>query len=154
VLVAHGHPLAGRDRTTLADFAGEPLILLAIGSSKNRIMSWFADAGVTPRVRWVTHDIDLTRALVGRGLGYAVLMQRQRHDLSLDGFQTRTLEIDPPVRPVEVYLTASEAALRTKRIQAFIDFARQTQRDLSAWTGADPAPGQETADLPAQPRAT
>jgi DNA-binding transcriptional LysR family regulator len=140
VILAHDHRFAGRDRISLADLTDEPLILLDIGPSKNRIMSWFAAAGANPQVRWVTHDIDLTRALVGRGLGYAVLMQRQSHDLSIDGSEIRTLEIDPPVMPAEVYLIAAQAAARAKRVRAFIDFARQTHRKLPAWTGAVPAP--------------
>lgn len=140
VLVADNHQFANRDHVSLADLADESLILLEIGVSNTHIMSWFAAAGVTPRVRWVTHDIDLTRALVGRGLGYAVLMQRQYHDLTLDGLHVCTLEIDPPVKPVEVYLIAAKTAVRTKRVRTFIHFARATHQELPRWTGAIPAP--------------
>jgi DNA-binding transcriptional LysR family regulator len=140
VIVAPDHRFAGRDRIGLADLADDPLILITVGSGDKRIMSWFAAAGVTPRVRWNTHDIEMTRALVGRGLGYAVLMQRRRHDVSLDGFEICTLEIDPPVEPEPVYLIAAHAAAGTKRVQAFTEFARETHRELPAWSGAIPAP--------------
>jgi hypothetical protein len=59
------------------------LIALRIGESANHCTAWFAVVGVTPQVQWITQDITLTRALVGRGLGYAVLLQRQRHNLTL-----------------------------------------------------------------------
>jgi DNA-binding transcriptional LysR family regulator len=80
------------------------------------------------------------RALVGRGLGYAVLLQRQRHNLTLDGHEVRCLELDPPVDPIRVFLAITPAALRTRRGKAFLDFARETYRNPPEWMGLVPAP--------------
>lgn len=137
VVVSKQHAFADRPHVGLAAVAEEPLILLDVGSSKDNIMAWFAAEGVTPNVRWVTHDVDLARALVGRGLGVSVLMQRQRHDLTVDGFQIRMLEIDPPVRPLSLCLVTTPAAWRTERVRAFIDHAREIHREPGDQLGAD-----------------
>lgn len=140
VLVAKSHPFADRERISMAELADEPLILITVGARDEQILSWFASFGLTPNVRWETHDIALMRALVGRGLGYAVLLQRQRHDLTLDGREVHSLELEPPVDPIRVYLTLSPSGRRTKRSLAFVDVAHEIYRNPPAWMGLVPAP--------------
>lgn len=135
VIVSGDHRLASSDEVELAELAEEPLILLDVVPSKRTILTWFDAAGIFPQIRWVTHDVDLTRSLVGRGLGYAVLMQRQQHNSSIDGYRIRSLEIRPVIDPVDVYLITTHAALQTRRVRVFTEFARSTQSTFPAWSG-------------------
>lgn len=137
VIFGEGHPMLALPEVRWRDLADEPLILLEIGDSAERIMSWFRTFDVSPRVRWVTHDIELTRAVVGRGLGYAILMQRQHHDLTLDSRRIHSRELTPAVEPTPVYLSTSRSAGTTTRVAAFIELARRTAGELPAWSGID-----------------
>ncbi|MEV7010072.1 LysR family transcriptional regulator [Streptosporangium sp. NPDC051022] len=136
VLVAEDHRLASRTTVALPELADDPLILLDLPPSGHYTMAWFRQCGLRPNVRWRTHDIELVRALVGSGLGYAVMLQRQRHNHSLDGAPLHALEIDPPVHPVEVFLVHRRGRATPRRVRAFIDFARERLATPPEWTGA------------------
>ncbi|MFV0434038.1 MAG: LysR family transcriptional regulator [Leucobacter sp.] len=138
VLVPLDHRFADRESVSLAELENDPLILITVGANDGRIMSWFEAAGVSPRVRWVTHEIDLTRALVGRGLGYTVLMQRQSHCFNFDGSEVKCLEIRPPVDPVKVFLV-SHASNQLRRTSVLLNVAKDMCRTLPAWTGVSRA---------------
>jgi hypothetical protein len=58
LLPAHRHPRTSSS-VALADLVDDPLILVSVRPGDERILSWFTASGVTPRVRWVAHDIDL-----------------------------------------------------------------------------------------------
>lgn len=135
ILVSGDDPLAARGHASLEEMAKRPLVMLDLPPSKDYTMAWFREAGVVPTVRWQTHDLELLRALVARGLGYAVLLQRQRHFHALDGMPLAAVEIDPQVTPVQVYM-AYRPGPTPRRIGAFLDIVRQYLASPPAWTGA------------------
>lgn len=138
VLVSADHRFADRTSVSLAEMADDPLVMLDLPPSMHYTLAWFREAGVRPNVRWRTHDLELVRSLVGHGLGYAAMLQRQRHPQSLDGNRLRALDIEPPLAPVEVYAVRRRGS-PSRRVQAFLEMAVSEMSTAAPWTGITPA---------------
>lgn len=85
ILLPADHPLAGGAEVALRDLAEEPMVLLDAPPSSHHTMRLCGDAGVKPLVRHRTSNFETARALVGRGLGYAMLIQRPANDRTYEG---------------------------------------------------------------------
>lgn len=120
VIVAADHPLATRHSLSLAELAGEPLIQVDIQPSRQNTELMFARAGLSPDIRYTTTNYELARSLVGRGLGYSVLVQRPKSSVTYDGHRISSVEILDDVastvvglaRPAGSPMTAKYRALR------------------------------------------
>ncbi len=122
-LLPAGHRLAGREAVALAELAEEPMILLDAPPSSHHTMAVFRDASVVPRIRYRTTDFELTRSLVGRGIGYSVLVQRPAGDTTYEGSPFTALPIEPAVRPVNVKIVWPEGIRLTDRAAEMVRFA-------------------------------
>lgn len=122
-LLPAGHRLAGGASVALADLAEEPMILLDAPPSSHHTMSVFREASVAPRIRYRTTDFELTRSLVGRGMGYSVLVQRPAVDTTYEGRPFTALPIEPAVRPVDVKIIWPEGIRMTDRAAEMVRFA-------------------------------
>jgi DNA-binding transcriptional LysR family regulator len=127
-LLPAGHRLAGRGAVPLAALADDPLVFLDLHPSGEHTLAVFRAAGVEPRIRYRTTDFELTRSLVGRGLGYALLVQRPARDETYEGLAVVAAEITPAPAPVRVVMAWNAAARPTRRAQALMDFAAATLR--------------------------
>ena len=76
-----------------------------------------------PDIRYRTTDFELTRSLVGRGLGYSVLVQRPAMDTSYEGRKVVARPITPAVQPVDVRMIWPETVRLTDRAKAMIELA-------------------------------
>ena len=133
VLLAADDPLAGAPAVRLEDLLERDLILLDAPPSSQHTLSLFAARGLTPRIRHRTTSYEAVRTLVGRGLGYGVLVQRPANPASYEGYPVVMKEIDPPVEPVGIEVIWPAATPPTPRTRALIDFARSIQ-----WPGPRP----------------
>ncbi|MFB2583350.1 LysR family transcriptional regulator [Herbiconiux liukaitaii] len=136
VVLPHGHPLAAQERVQMADLAHEDYIMLTTEPGATHAYSMFNRAGVLPRIAFRSPTFELARALVGRGLGYTIHVQRPAGDVTYEGLP---LEVRPLVTglPVEYVAMAWSARVRpSPRVQAVIDAA------LRAWPDAGEAPGE------------
>lgn len=73
LLAPHGHPLLRRKPITLSAIAEHPLIRLG----RRRMREVFAQSALTPKVIFtdLEIDVDVVKALVGAGLGVAILAE-------------------------------------------------------------------------------
>ncbi|CAH0249821.1 hypothetical protein SRABI128_02884 [Microbacterium sp. Bi128] len=71
------------------------------------------------------------RTLVGRGLGYGILVQRPANPASYEGYPVAMKEISPPVDPVGIDVIWSATIDPPDRVRALISFARSI-----SWTSA------------------
>jgi DNA-binding transcriptional LysR family regulator len=129
VLLPASHRLAGEDGVSLADLAEDPMILLDAPPSSRHTLSLFEKAGVRPAIRYRTRDFELTRSLVGRGVGYSVLVQRPAVDSSYEGRTVVAKPIVPAVKPVAVRMIWPEAIKLTDRAEAMVAFAANAARN-------------------------
>jgi DNA-binding transcriptional LysR family regulator len=124
VIVAGDDPLAGAGSVRLEELVGRDLILLDAPPSSEHTMSLFAARGLVPRVRHRVQSTEAVRALVARGLGYGVLVQRPANPASYEGYPVAMLDISPAVPPVGVDVIWPGSPEPTDRARALIDFAR------------------------------
>ncbi|WP_031465641.1 LysR substrate-binding domain-containing protein [Sciscionella sediminilitoris] len=128
VLLAADHRLAGAERISLRELAGEPFIQFDVQPAWQNTLALMAEAGVRPAVRYVTANYELARSLVSRGLGYSVLVNRPATDISHEGRRVVVKEIDPVPEPTTVVLATRRDRAPTAVLRAFLDWAPEELR--------------------------
>lgn len=123
VVLAAGHPLASRAAIDLAELVDEPMVLLDVDPSRENTLAMFSAAGLQPRIRFRTTDYEVTRSLVGRGMGYSILVQRPAGDQSYEGRALAVRPIRPAVRPVPVAIVWPDAVRPSQAASAMLDVA-------------------------------
>lgn len=145
------HPLAAGTNVDLADLAGEPLILYDASPSNINIVEAFAARGLEPRIATRVTQIILIEALVGRGVGYGLLMSRPNVlPMSLEGRPVAVRPLDPPVTLSHVVGIWPEDMTLTPRAAALLDYAVEK---LGSYGRADVVQNTATHDGAAPPHA-
>lgn len=125
ILLAADHPLAGADEVSLADLVDDPQVLLDAPPSSHNTLALFQQFGLTPQVRYRPRTYELARALVGRGLGYALLVQRPFNDLTYGGHRVVIKEIAEPVADARIVIAWPRVVRLNHRAAAFVRFCEQ-----------------------------
>jgi DNA-binding transcriptional LysR family regulator len=128
VLLAPGHPLAARDEIALADLAEYEAIMLdvpRVEPSAPYIEQLFVRAGHAVNVRYRTSSYELARALVARGLGFAMLLTRPAVDRSYEGLPLVTRPIADDLPPIRFALATLAGVRTTQRARAFAAHCRR-----------------------------
>ena len=123
VLLPKAHALAGQADIALSDLADEPLILLDVAPSRGYFTGLLRSAGIEPRVAFSSPSLELVRGLVGRGLGYSLLVTRPSGDVSYDGQGLAICPVRGPVRQSRIVLSALRALRPTRVMSAFEIYA-------------------------------
>lgn len=129
-LLPASHPLAQQPSVTLKALSQEPMILLDVVPSRNYFIDIFRENGYYPKVAYSSPSIEMVRCMVGRELGFSVLVTRPRTDVTYDGTHLAQVDIEdqmPASTLVMVYLRNTEP---TRATRLFIEYCRQA--DLSA----------------------
>ncbi|GGA72078.1 LysR family transcriptional regulator [Pseudoclavibacter endophyticus] len=129
LIVSADHRLADRDVVDLAEVADEPMVLLDIAPSRQHTLELMSALGVTPRIKYRTANYDLCRGLVGRGLGYSLLMARRFTPVTWDGSNVVNLRIREMPRTIGI-LVAWRPGPQPERVKALIDFSRDVVAPL------------------------
>lgn len=124
VILAADDPFASRETIRLEDVVERDMILLDSPPSSQHTLGMFHDRGLQPKIRHRTTSYEVVRTLVGRGLGYAVLVQRLNNSASYEGYPLVVKEIEPVVEAVAVEVIWPGGIATTGRVQALISFAR------------------------------
>lgn len=118
------HPLAAGSAVDLTDLADEPLILYDASPSTTNIVEAFAARGLEPRIAARVTQTILIKALVGRGVGYGLLMSRPNVlPMSVEGRPVAIRPLDPPVTRSHVVAIWPEDMTLTARATALLDYA-------------------------------
>lgn len=121
------HPLAMAATLDLADLAPEPYIQFDATPGTTNVLDAFAARGLEPAIAASVTEIGLVQALVGRGLGYGLLMSRPNLlPMSPEGKPLVIRRLDPAVTVAHVVgIWPTDAGL-TPRASALLDFAEET----------------------------
>lgn len=125
ILLPESHRFAGRSAVSLADLAEEPMVLLDAPPSSHNTLGIFERFGVVPDVRYRPTTFELTRALVGRGMGYALLVQRPANERTYEGHRVVVKEIAEQVGDSRVLVVWPKTIRLNRRAQAFVEFCRE-----------------------------
>jgi DNA-binding transcriptional LysR family regulator len=125
IVLAADHPLATRGPLALKDVASEPMILLDVDPSRENTMMMFASAGLQPNIRFRTTDYEVTRSLVGRGMGYAILIQQPSGNQTYEGRPLVVHPIAPSVRSIPVSIVWPETVRPSLSAAAMVALATE-----------------------------
>lgn len=124
VLLPEGHSLTRHQQVPLESLVEEPLILFDLPRGGDYFLSLFADAGLEPRVRYRTESYELVRSLVARGLGYSILSQRTRIQVSYEQRRFETRDLAGSYPGLAVHAVRLDWMQPTRRARAFIEACR------------------------------
>lgn len=102
VMLPARHPLSLRDSVRLGELIEEPLILVDIPPSVERVTQLIRDLGLEPSVRWTSGNFETVRSLVGYGLGWSFVNIVPFTCTTYDGLEVGYVPIvdDIPSNPV------------------------------------------------------
>ena len=126
VLLGKDHPLAKKPNLRLAHMGNEPMILLDVPPSRQRVEEILRLSGIAPPIRYRSPNFELVRALVGRGEGFAIMYQLPVSNLTYDGHELVARRLDLSKHAVSVVLCASKDYKPTARARAFNIFCQQS----------------------------
>jgi DNA-binding transcriptional LysR family regulator len=125
IMLSADHRLAGEPVVALHDLAEEPMVLLQEPPSPEHSLALCHQAGVAPVIRYRARNGETARALVGRGLGYAIIMQRPPNDRTYEGLRVVHKEIaELPRHEVPVLLGWPRRTRLTRRAEAFARYSK------------------------------
>jgi DNA-binding transcriptional LysR family regulator len=124
VLPAH-HRLAGEPAIDIAAIIAEPLILIDMPPSVEFFLGVLARAGHTPTVSYRPGAIETVRTLVGRGLGWSMLLHQPATAVSYDGGRVVHLPARDMDERVDVLLVRAAGVRPTARVQAFTRYCKE-----------------------------
>lgn len=130
LLLPDDHPLAERDEVTLADVADDPVILFNAPPISTRVLDLFRESGISPEVRHRSRSYATVRSLVGAGMGFSVLFQRPKLDLSYAGLRVVSKPLDIRIEPLPYVALAWSRDMRPNaRTRAWLDIAARSFQD-------------------------
>lgn len=120
------HPLAQRDSIDLTELASEPYVFYDAAPGTQNVTDAFAARGLAPNIVVRVTQIALVDALVGRGMGYGLLMSRPNTlSVSNEGRRVIVRPLDPPVTTSHIVgLWPADMEL-TQRASAVLNFAAE-----------------------------
>lgn len=132
------HPLAQQETVDLAQLAPEPLIMYDSSPSTANTHRVFADRGLRPNIVAHMPQIILVQALVGRGLGYGLLMSRPNWaPVTLEGLPVAVRPLTRPASRTTISGIWPAHGSLSPRARALLDFTVET---FKAGTGGQPVP--------------
>ena len=112
------------DDIDLADLAAKPLIMLNTAPSTEYTQLMFSQRGLKANVGAVVPQIDLVRAMVGRGLGYSLLMSRPNQiPVSSEGKGLVTKHLRPRAGQTSVVAVWPKETELSARVLAVTQYA-------------------------------
>ncbi|NKX53200.1 LysR substrate-binding domain-containing protein [Arthrobacter mobilis] len=130
------HRLAKLDAVDLAELAPEPLIMYDSSPSTSNTDTVFAERGLQPNILTSMPQVVLVQALVGRGLGYALLMSRPHQPpQTIEGRQVVVRPLDPPASRTSVAAIWPEQTRLSARARALLSYAVEALHGPHAGTG-------------------
>ena len=121
LILAPEHPLAKKRYITLAELAGEPLIIKERGSATRKlVIASFDDDGISPEILMETSNAEFIKQLVQRGDGVSFIV-KEAAAVELEEKKLVTV----PIKGQRIFLDVSIAYLEKQHLspsaQAFLD---------------------------------
>ncbi len=121
VTVGSGYHLAEKERITIEELKGEPMVVTKRGSSLRDITErLFADAGITPNIVFEADECSAMAVFAGANLGVAIMPKMNSATLQ----KLKVIELDVPSgqNMRTMYLTWPNNRTRTPAVEAFKRF--------------------------------
>lgn len=136
--VSPNHSLAELAEVPLSALRDEYAVLLGMRPATDHVEEILRNAGVTPRVRWRSANVETIRSLVARGLGYTIIMGRPHGDLTYDGRPIVYRPIADEIPSNHVVLATALGARRVARVEALRAYCQDAISDNVTPRGKPP----------------
>lgn len=123
-MLSENHPLAGRHSLSAHDLAEYPMVLLDLPISVDYFLSFFARAGVRPRISERSRDLAVIQSLVANDFGYSIANLRPLSDRAPDGRALRFVPLSGPVQAMRLGVLFAGKTNASLTIRAFVDHCR------------------------------
>ena len=124
VLLPKTHPLTAKDEIHLKELEGESLILLDVEPSRDYFTGLLNSAGIKPEIAFSSPSLELVRGLVGRGLGYSLLVTRPFGDMTYDGQELSVHKVADKVVSSPIVLASLKSLQQTRVMRVFEELAK------------------------------
>ncbi len=124
VLLPADHACAVNDQVSLKDLVDDPFVLLDVSPSRNYFTGVFSHLGLEPNIAFSSPSLELVRGLVGRGLGYSLLVTRPHGDLTYDGQELAIRPLADNVPGSRIGLVRLKTMRPTQLMKAFEKFSQ------------------------------
>ena len=101
------------------------MILLDVAPSRNYFLGLFRAQGIEPQVVFSSPSLELVRGLVGRGLGFSLLVTRPHGDHTYEGTPLAACAIIEHGTRGEICLATLRALRPTRTMAAFEEFCAE-----------------------------
>ena len=129
--LAAGHPWAGRDTVSLAEVAGERLLMLTADEAAVSASRYWAAHGLSPQVHIRSASIEAIRSLVAYGEGVAIASDMEYRPWSLEGRRVDTIGLAEPIPPLTIGLAWPTPSGTSPTVQRVLAYFRQRYLDPS-----------------------
>ncbi|GAB3555906.1 LysR family transcriptional regulator [Spelaeicoccus albus] len=114
LMLAADHRFAARESVSFRELADEHAILLDVPPTIERVTAMIRHAGVDPKLRWPSTNMETIRSLVARGLGYSVVNSRPKTGVAFDGNSVVYVPVSDEL-PVNTIMAALPPGVRPPR---------------------------------------
>jgi DNA-binding transcriptional LysR family regulator len=126
------HRLAEQQAIRLADLAEDPFIMVDSKPSTENTYMIFREQGVIPQLSLSVPSVELAKALVGRNLGYTLLMSRPYStDMTTEGKKIAARPLSPSAGRTSVVAVWPKGTTPLPRTRAVMDFAAERMASTS-----------------------
>ena len=130
-LLSEDHPLAHLPAVSIQQLHEHPMVLLDLPLSADYFLSFFSQAGVSPKIAERTRDMAVMRSLVANGFGYSIANIRPLTDSAPDGRKLKYVPLAGKMRPMRMGIVTSEGLQNVLTVKAFIEHCRERISDRS-----------------------
>lgn len=123
------HPLADRSSIRVAEVIAEPMVLIDLLPSAEFFIDRLTAAGHDADIRYRTASVETIRSMVGRGLGWGILLHKPVTPTTYDGGRVSEVDLEDLGDPIDVLLVRHTSARPTRRLEAFIAVCRDVFRE-------------------------
>jgi len=131
VLLPANHKLANKKQLAISELAHEPMVLLDVSPSRRYFTGLFESQGFKPKIAHRSPSLELVRGLVGRGLGYSILVTRPAGDTTYDGQALAIRPLRDKVEPSRISLCGLESLRPGNISEAFKQVCTEYFNQLS-----------------------
>jgi DNA-binding transcriptional LysR family regulator len=122
-----GHRLTAQESISVADLAGESLIVLRADEMEEEAVNLLARLGARPRVAFRTRSVEAVRSLVATGAGVALLPDLVYRPWSLEGDRIESRDVSGALPVVQVGVVWRKGSPLSAPARDFIALAQASQ---------------------------
>lgn len=127
VVLSARHELAARSSIHLAEIADEPAILLDVPPTVERLTAVIQAAGLEPRIRCTSSNMETIRAMVARGLGYSFMNSPPSTGTTHDGGEVVFIPLADRTAENAIVAVRPAGQREPRRVRAALDFLREAE---------------------------